>query len=233
MIRLLVSVAVAAGLGACGLIDESVDDFSLSLPEKEFRVDSDMMGLVGGSETFPSVECPAIDCAGMSSTFCEPDSSCMVSCGAGGRCEAGTTITLYQMVNMAQERPELATVDKQSGIDVTIDEITFVVEQNTFSPDSPPLPTLLVYVGPITAVDATDPNAESIGSIAPIEGGYTGPGQLEFTGTGRATLEEYMSDYTVPFNLIISGTITVMAGQEVPMGIMVGKITGRARADAI
>ena len=232
MLRLLLVAAAAAGATACGLIDESVDDFSLALPEKEFRVDSEMMGLVGGSGTFPSVQCPAFDCASMSSTFCMPDSSCSVSCGAGGTCEAATTITLYQMIDMASEKPELAMIDKQSGISVTIDEITFNVEQNTFAAETQ-LPTLMVYVGPITAVDASDPNAEMIGTIAPISGGFVGPGQLEFTATGKATLEEYMSDYTVPFNLIVSGTIRFEANAPVPMGMMVGKITGRARADAI
>jgi hypothetical protein len=226
----LVTVALAAGLGACGLIDESVDDFSLSLPEKEFRVDADMWGLPN-TATLPEVMCPATDCASMASTFCSSP-ACMVSCGTSGTCQVSTTITLYQMINMANERPELAMIDKQSGVDVTIDEISFVIEQNTFA-ETDEVPMLLVYAGPITAVDAMNADAEQVGTIARVPGGFMGPGQLEFIAGGKDTLERYMSEYTVPFNLIVSGMATVDGGDMIPMGMMVGKVTGKARADAI
>ena len=230
MVRLFVSAAVACAFAACGLIDESVDDFTLDLPEKEFNVDSSMWGLQGEG-AFPSVACPAIDCAGMSSTFCS-SSSCMPSCGSGGTCEVSTSITLYQMVNLAMDKPELAEIDHGPGIMVKIQDVFFMVEANTF-PASYVLPELQVYVGPISAVDPTNAEAQRIGTIAPVVGGFTGMGMLEFVAGGREILESYMSDYKTPYNLIVAGTETVQAGDTIPMGMMLGKVTGTATADAI
>src|SRR5262245_10806597 len=130
MVRVFVCVATLGAFAACGLIDSSVDDFTLDLPEKEFNVDSSMWGLQGEGQ-FPTVQCPAVDCAGMAATF-GSSPACMPSCGSAGACEVSTTITLYQMVDLAMDKPELAQIDHGPGIMVKIQDVLFVVEQNTF-----------------------------------------------------------------------------------------------------
>lgn len=223
---------VAAGLmsvlaSGCGLISSDVDNFVLELPEWTFTVDMAMSG-VAGSGNMPSLPCPSTDCAAQSPTFC-PDGGCEVVCEAG-MCQVNGAIALYRMVNLANEKPELASLDQRSGISVGIDDIKFLIAVNTLSLDLPPLQ---IYIGPITAVEPGQPGVEPVGTIPATPMGTVGERPIEFTAEGRTIFDETLSSYTTPFHLIVGTTFEVTAGQPLPSGQLSGQVMGTAHADAI
>src|SRR5262245_55153462 len=142
MSRTWLVLAAALG-GGCGLIDEDITDFRLSLPETAFEVNSEQMGIEGAGMqgTIPVVDCPPADCA--AAGLCS-GSSCEASCGAGATCELTSRLSLYEEINIDMANPELQEINDTNGIRVTLDQVTFRVDVNTLNVE---IPQLEVYVG--------------------------------------------------------------------------------------
>jgi hypothetical protein len=215
-------------LGSCGLIDPSVDDFNLGFPKKTFAVDTASWNLTITDATFPSVPCGGDgECAAAAGTFCS--GGCTATC-VESTCQAHVTMSLYEDFNLAVDAPEYQTIDDQTAIDVTLDEIHFVIDTNTMNI---PSPTLRVYMAPILVIDPTDPQAQLIGVVEPIPPGTTGPRPLVIDAPGREALEGFMSDFRTPFTVIVAAQADISAGDPVPQGMMQGWVDVRAHADAI
>ena len=225
---LLLVAPVALLSGACGLISSDVDNFVLELPEWRFTVDMAMSGIAGSGQ-MPDLNCPPVDCAAQNGTFC-PDGACEVVCGEDTKCRVAAAISLYRMVNLANEKPELASLDGRSGVSVGIDEISFLIEVNTLSMDLPPLQ---IYIGPTTSLEPGQDGVVPVGTIAATAQGTVGERPIEFTAEGRMLFDETLSNYTIPFHLIVGTTFEVVSGQDLPRGQLAGKVVGTAHADAI
>lgn len=225
---LVLAAPLAFLTGACGLISSDVDNFVLELPEWRFTVDMSMSGIAGSGQ-MPDLSCPPVDCAAQNGTFC-PDGGCEVVCGEDTKCRVSAGISLYRMVNLANEKPELASLDSRSGVSVGIDEISFLIEVNTLSMD---LPTLQIYLGPTTSVEPGQDGVVAVGSIAATPQGTVGERPIEFTAEGRMLFDDTLSNYTIPFHLIVGTTFEVVSGQDLPRGQLAGKVVGTAHADAI
>ncbi len=223
---LLLAVALAAAPAvSCGLISSDVTDFNLRLPEKEFNLDTqDWMLTVTGQ--MPTLDCPPVDCAVATTQICE-QGACSADCDANAHCQAHVTVSVFQMFDLKNEAPELQTIDSEAVISVTVETIKFKVSTNTLNIDSPPL---TVYLAPNGVSDPNDPMAEEIGTIASVAAGQTGEGEIMLSETGKASMEQFMSNWRVPFNVIVTGRVTIMAGQAVPEGKLTGAVTVTAHA---
>jgi hypothetical protein len=221
---LALALAVLPGL-SCGLISEDVTDFNLKLPEKPFNVDTaDWMLTAQG--TVPSLACPPADCGAVADQFCAPG-ACTSDCDPNAHCQAHVKVSVSQPFDLANESPELETIDSQTGIEVTVESVTFKVNENTLNVASPPLE---VYLAPQGVLDATSPEAVFIGTVESVPAKQTGDVPIDFTETGRAAMEQFMSDYKTPFTVIVAGDVTMHAGDPVPEGKLSGIVSVQAHA---
>ena len=218
----------ALSLSGCGLISSNVDDFQLSLPEKEFAVDTTSWGLPTGTTVPDPGSCSSDDFCAAAAALCSAG-DCAGTCSTESKCQLDATVSLWRTVDMATERPELKTIDNQAGVRVTIKTIDFTIDENTLNVATP---VLKIYVGPESAT-TTDPPAVWVGHIDPLPPKSTTTADIKFDNGGDAVMSQYFSDYTTPFHIIVAGDLVVKAGDLLPEGRVSGRITGTAVADAL
>jgi len=220
------AVALCAG---CGLISSDVTNFNLDLPDKKFsidtmswNVDQQMADAVLNTPCSSSSQCMAA-----AEAACAMD--CSGTCNMNSRCTINLDVGLHTSVNLLMEKPELQQINDKAVIEVEIDDVLYVVEQNTLNV---PTPEIGVYVAPMSVMDPTDPLAKQIGTIPPVDAGVTttSPQKMMFTADGRANLTAVMGNFKTPFNVIVGSTLSMTAGQPIPMGRLDAVIRIKAHA---
>jgi hypothetical protein len=209
---------VAAATG-CGLISSDVTNFDLTLPDKNFTIDAAAWQVSGSdAQALLATSCASqpMACAAAATSACA--SGCSATCDSSSqKCDLSLDVSLFQMVNLEMEKPELQTINSEPVIKVTIDSVTYDVTSNTLNVDTPPI---TIYVAPATVTSATDPMAMAVGTIAAVPAGMTisTPQTLTYVDGGKQTLINIMSTFKVPFNIIAGSTLVVKDGQPVPTG---------------
>jgi hypothetical protein len=223
------AVLVAASAG-CGLIDSDVTNFDLTLPDKNFSIDTAGWQIdqtqAQALLNMPCNSSPTI-CNQAAQQACTK--GCSGTCNtASNRCELMLDVGLYQQVDLVNEKPELKSIDDQPVIKVTIDSVTYDVKTNTLNVATP---ELRLSVAPMSVMDPKSPDAVVIGTIPPVLAGATVMGQsVEFTADGKTRLVDVMSTFKTPFNVIVGSSLVVKAGQQVPTGKLDAVLHIRAHA---
>ena len=226
----LAALAVALGAGGCGLISSDVTDFNLDLPDKMFSVDAT------GWQVDPTLAQALLSTSCTTDTLCSSAAmqacpmDCTGSCNMTSHtCQLSLDVSLYRTIDLVTEKPELASINNEPVIKVTIDSLTYRVPMNTLTVDTPELG---VYVAPMLVMDPKDPQAKRIGTIPPVPAGQTidAPLAMTFTPTGKADLVATMNNYKTPFNFIVGSALVVQAGQSVPDGKLDALIHIKAHA---
>jgi hypothetical protein len=216
-----------AGLGLAGcVIDSKVDEIDLGHLTRQVIVDTATWDLTD-AETMPSVECASSPdvCGGQVELWCAAEDVCNAECG-GQTCEVVVLIALWNTVNLSQERTELVTLEGQPLENVTIDEVTFTVIDNTLNV---PSPELTVSVGPAGVMTAS--GAQTVGVIPPVPmGDEVSEQQIQLAPDGQAVLASRMRTYQTPFNLVVGSTVELRAGDTIPRGRLVAELGIDARA---
>jgi hypothetical protein len=217
--------ASVLGLGGCGLIDSDITDFNLSINDKTFTVDTAQWELADQS-TFPEVDCSVMDvCSAAVMQSCMSD-NCFGSCD-GQNCQALILVSLWVEIDLLDEHPELEEID--NIVSVTINRVEYEISENTLTIDTP---VMTLYVAPATVMSPGDPQAQEIGTIAPVTAGMptTEPLEVNLTPEGRDNLREFMSQYRTPFNIIVGSEVEIMAGDPIPMGRLEANVRVTATA---
>ena len=234
MTRLLFHAALAAVLAlpavSCGLIDPDITEFDLSLPSKQFTIDASRWNLEN-ADTLVSTPCQtgANDaCVAAAEQICEMG-ECAALCDSGTlTCDLTLYVSLYQGVDLYNEKPELQTIENQPLLDVTIDAINFEVSANTMNIETP---EMVVYAAPQTVMDPMDERARRVGTVPPVPAGVTRSlTPITFDAEGRANLAAFMADYKTPFNIIVGSALLVEDGDPVPSGMMTVRVVVEAHA---
>jgi len=228
-LRLGLAVAMTlAAVPSCGIISSDVASFDLALPDKKFSINANSWQVnQTDADLVLSTSCatqPAL-CSAAAETACA--TGCRGTCNAAKTCDLSLDISLAQLVNIATEKPDLASFTNQSVIKVSVDSVTYEITKNGLNVE---IPELTVYVAPMSVISASE--ATAIGTIDPIPAGWTTTEaqSIKFTATGRDKLVDVMSTYKTPFNVIVGSSILVTSGQQVPTGQLdaVVHITGHA-----
>jgi hypothetical protein len=218
-LRLSAGVVLLACAGGCGLISSDVSNFDLTLPDKNFSVDSAAWQVDPTlARMFLGTQCttPAPNvCTTAASTACAMN--CTGACGAAHTCDLSLQVSVFQPVDLVTEKPELKTINDQPVIKVTIDSVTWEVTANTLNVATP---VMNVYVAPMSVMDPADPMAKQVGVINPIDAMMTttAPQTLAYTETGKQALVDTMSTFKNPFNVIVGSTLTLKNGDTLPTG---------------
>jgi hypothetical protein len=222
-------VVAFAGLAGCGLISSDVTNFNLDLPDKKFSIDTMSWNVDQQMATAVlNTMCTASSqCMAAAEAACAMD--CSGTCNASSRCTINLDVGLHTSVNLLMEKPELQQINDKSVIEVEIDDVLYLVEQNTLNV---PTPEISVYVAPMSVMDPKDPLAKKIGTIPPVTAGMTTPAaqKMMFTADGRTNLTTAMGNFKTPFNVIVGSTLTMTAGMPVPAGRLDAIIRIRAHA---
>jgi hypothetical protein len=231
MLRLLCTGVLAAMLGACGLIDSNVTDFDLSMPAKTFTVDTAQWDLMGdGNDEFPAIDCsgqPGVCSAGIAEA-CGNEALCFGSCATTDTCQALVLVALSQGVNLLDEKPELAQIEDQPLVSVTVDRIYYTVDENTLNVSTP---EFMLYVAPENVMSPGDPQAIPVGIIPPLAPATTREEtDMVFVEGGEEALREFMRDYKTTFRVIVGGQITLHAGDAIPTGSLTATVQVAAHA---
>ncbi len=217
--------------GGCGLVSSDVTDFDLTLPDKTFTIDA-MSWQVNSQQAQAFL---ATSCASMP-TVCNSAAQQACASGCSGTCDTGTqtcdlslAVSLYNKVDLVMEKPELATINSEPVIKVTIDSVTYDVTQNTLNVDTP---AMTIFVAPASVMDPSDPMAKAVGTLDGVMAGTTTTMSqtLMFTDTGKQTLIDTMSTFRTPFNIIVGSTLEVKSGDPVPMGQLTAVVHVKAHA---
>jgi len=228
MVRIYAFVLTALA-GGCGLISSDITDVDLSLPNKTYTVDSASFGVTGDPGPVLSMTCtPSSGACELAAMQVCPDGQCRGACGDTNTCELIIPVHPFTTVDLAAEKPELATINDQALIDVTIDTITYAVSENTMDTQTPPL---TLYVAPANVMTPDDPAAVPIGTIPPVTPGMTVPvTQIEMTTVGRTRLVQAMQDFRTPFTVLIAADIVIGMGDAIPTGRMTTTLSITAHA---
>lgn len=232
MTRLYLHAVLAAVLAApamsCGLVDPDITEFDLSLPSKQFTIDADRWGLMN-ADVLVSTPCQTNPdpCAAAAEQACM-QGTCDAVCDATTlTCDLTLFVSLYQGVDLYNEKPELQTIEDQPLLDVTIDAINFEVSANTLNVDTP---EMVVYAAPSTVM-APDVRALRIGTVPPVPAGTTRSlTPINFDPAGRANLASFMSDFKTPFNIIVGSELLVEDGDMIPAGALTVRVVVEAHA---
>jgi hypothetical protein len=220
---------VALALSGCGLISSDVTNFNLDLPDKKFSIDTASWNVdEQTADMVLNTPCSSSSqCMAAAENACAMD--CSGTCNADMRCTINLDVGLHTSVNLLTEKPELQQINDRAVIEVAIDDVTYLVEQNTLNVATP---EIAVFVAPMSVMDPTDPMAKRIGTIPAVEAGMTTTTALKmmFTPDGRANLMEAMGNFKTPFNIIVGSTLTMTAGTPVPQGRLDAIIKVRAHA---
>ncbi|MBP9087596.1 MAG: hypothetical protein KBG15_15850 [Kofleriaceae bacterium] len=213
------ALALVLSAGGCGLVDTNVADFNLDLPEKQFTVDASSWNVnANAASTFLTTSCAQMPtlCGQAAASVCKA-ASCTGTCDATSKtCVLSLGVSNYNTIDLVTEKPELKTINEQPVIKVTIDRVTYAVRANTLNVDSP---EMTIYVAPATVMVATDAQAKAIGTIPVVPAGTTLPAtEITFSETGRADLIAAMSNFKVPFNIIVGSTLLVKSTTLIPAG---------------
>lgn len=240
-----VALAAAVALSGC-ILDDDVDEFEFELPEKTFMLDAAEFGIstattiqcVPGNQecqaissglvcdsqqevcvlsdeaVFPDIDCSQQDMCGQlgSPVTCDPDLSA---------CVGRVTPQLSSSVNLAEEVPELQEVGNLTFSEVTLKSFYFDVEINSLGVRTPELGVYVAEnsVGELEIDEAGEvitEGASRIGTIPPMEIGFTGRKDVVLTQQGRDALKEKIKSPNVPFKLVVAGTVALEPGDDLP-----------------
>jgi hypothetical protein len=229
VLRSLATMAVVVATSSCGLVDSNITDFNLDLPRKSFTIDTANWS-VTDAQALVSAPCTVANdmCAAAAAAACT-NGDCLAQCNATSlTCDLSLLVGLHAGVNLIMEKPELADINGQPLVDVTIDAITYTVTENTMNVATP---EMKVYVAPITMTSPGDALAREIGTVPAIPAGMTlTETAVVLSPTGKATLAQFMGDYQTPFNIIVGSNLLVHNGDPIPAGRMVVSVAVKAHA---
>ena len=227
-LKWLAALVVTSG---CGLISSDVTNFDLTLPDKDFTIDTTSWMVDGTkAQAYLSTSCAATPMVCGSAAMLACTKGCTGTCDATSHtCDLSLDVGLYQAVDLVKEKPELQQINDQPVIKVTIDSVTYEVTANTLNVTTP---AMTIYVAPSSVMDPKDPMAKAIGTIAAVPAMTTtsAPQAMEYTPTGKSDLIAIMSTFKSPFNIIVGSTLTLKAGDPVPTGKLDAVVHVKAHA---
>ena len=228
-LRMRLGALIAVLVSGCGLISSDVTNFNLDLPDKSFTIDT-MSWNVDQQMASTALNTPCTtsgQCMTAAENACQMD--CSGTCNPSARCTINLDVGLHTQINLLMEKPELQQINDKAIIEVEIDDVLYLVSQNSLNVATPEIG---VYVAPMSVMDPTDPLAKKIGTIPPVAVGMTitTAQKMMFTPDGRTNLTNVMGSFKTPFNVIVGSTLTMTAGTPIPQGRLDAVIRIRAHA---
>jgi hypothetical protein len=207
---LLALGCVSVSVGCDKIISSDVTETPFDLPAKTYSFDSASFPIPAGITA--EVPCGAgqlvTDCC-MPPVGPAPDCNatpiaCQQNENGVSVCTAMVKVSQSQMLNFAQEAPELNSLP--SVINIKIKRISYVVMTNTLNID---LPDVELFLGPAGATKPSDSGVVKFGTMPGIMAGTMPAGDVVLVRDAESVLGMFTQDLTAPISFIASTTLTV------------------------
>lgn len=218
--HLAVALCALAGLASCSLLEK--------LAEQEFILRSDF-AIDSRAPQFPTWQLPTAAC-GTAAECCgaaDAEACAMrdeyLRCD-GSVCSAVIPVRAHQTVDIKVQVGAFRSTRRLA--DVRIQSLLIDVGENTLTVS---VPEVSLAVAPSDVTDPGSPSATLLGTVPTIMGKETGEFEVELTDDGKEILGDFVENVGAPFNLIVSTTVELAAGQQA-MGKLTGQVALRVKA---
>jgi hypothetical protein len=226
--RLSIGLAVFGllAVSGCGLISSDVTNFDLTLPNKNFSVDTGSWNVSqAAADVYLNHSCTTNQvCTSAVAAACPM--GCAGECNTTSHtCDLKLQVAVHQPIDLVTEKPELKTINDQPVIKVAIDSVQYEVALNTLDVATP---QMKIYVAPMSIMDPNDPMAKQVGFVESVPAKTLvnrkdmtfsdGSTDAMAADRGRQNLIDVMSSYKVPFNVLVGTELVVQMGDNVPTG---------------
>jgi hypothetical protein len=231
--RLSLAALISAISSGCGIVDDDPPSVNLSSLQKQFSIDAttwsvnstSAVALTNQACTPNAVpDACAIDAATLS--ICKA-ATCTATCNElTSRCELSLRVELWRSINLPIELPKLEPATNTamvSSLEVMLDDLTYQVSENALNVDTP---ALSIYVSPATVMRPSGEGAVRIAEIpsVPATTDLSARG-VTFLPGGKEILRRRLSDFQVPFNLLIASDLIVDFATPIPTGRLNAALT--------
>jgi hypothetical protein len=228
-----VCLAISSG---CGLVVNDSTDVNLSSLEKQFSIDATAWNVNSAAVTAlinQSCTPEADSCASVMTKLstCKA-ATCTARCSADtNTCQLSLRVELWRAINLVSEVPDLVSANAQTmstSLEVTLDDMTYEVFSNALTIDTPKLG---IYAAPSTVMISGGDGAVRIAEIPTVPAATElGSRSITFMPGGKELLRRRLSDYQVPFNLLVASEILVDQTTPIPMGQLDATLQMRGHA---
>lgn len=219
-LAILLSLPTASG---CGLLEDATS-FTVCTDPQQIVIDASQLGVTMPAASVPAISCSSQDvCAQASDQIaCGGQSyDCQIACGTSGNCQIEGTAYHYTPVDLSKNSDFNSKVGSKALDKVSLDRVEYQVTENTLNFDTP---TISVYVGPTSAQKPSDQGVTSFATLPTVPAGTQTQGALTPTSEGQAALSGYVQNYTTPFHILGSASMTFESGAALPTGKMTATI---------
>jgi hypothetical protein len=219
---LLAGGLVLAVAGGCGLVSSDVTTIKFALPARSYRFDTQQAAWKTSTATsfasVPAIACTAdTDCCSPAVMALGIDCSSLICDPGSGTCAFVVTVEAPpQQIDLKQSVPP--SLQSQSVIDISVDQITYDVTENSMNIDLPPVQLFIANDG---ATSADDPSAVPFGTVPVIPKGKTSTGsQVTLAAGAKDAFINIGHHLGTPFTFLARSRIVVPGGTPVPSGAL-------------
>lgn len=224
--RLLLAGFLLASTSSCGLVDDDPSSVDLSSLQKQFSIDTTAWSVNSTSAVAlinktcnPNAVPDACAIEAASLATCKVNTCTAVCSKISSRCELSLRVELWRSVNLTAEVPRLETALNPAmvtSLEVALDDLTYRVSENALNVDTP---ALNIYVAPATVMRPSGEGAVRIAEIPSVPAiTDLSPRGVTFLPGGKEILRRRLSDFQVPFNLLVASDLIVDADTPIPTG---------------
>jgi len=233
----LAAVAVAVPLAfatGCGLISSDLAKVSFDLPPKTYTFDTGQAdwnaSMTGAFAMVPSIPCSAsADCCPVTISAAGIDCSMLICDSVSASCAFAVTVqSPPQMIDLKNEAQIPSSLSNQSAIDITVNKLTYDVNQNTLNVDLPPVD---LYVGPQGSTKVSDPGVVKFATVPAIPHATTlANGNIPLDAAANQVFENIGMHLGTPFVFLAQTQVVLPGGTPAPTGALTLTIKGQLSA---
>jgi len=233
----LAALAIALPLTfatGCGLINSDLAKVSFDLPPKTYTFDTGQAdwssSMTGAFAMVPTIACTAnTDCCPLAISAAGIDCSMLVCDAPSGSCAFAVVVqSPPQMIDLKNEAQIPSSLANQSVIDITVNKLTYDVNQNSLNVDLPPVD---LFVGPQGTTKVSDPGVVKFATVPSIPHGTTKTdGNIPIDAAANQVFENIGMHLGTPFVFLAQTRVVIPGGTPAPTGALTLTIKGQLSA---
>jgi len=233
----LLAVATVAPLAfatGCGLINSDLAKVSFDLPPKTYTFDTsqaDWNGpMTGTFATVPAIACSTdADCCPVTISAAGLDCTMLTCDAASGTCAFAVVVqSPPQMINLKNEANLPSSIANQSVLDITVNKLTYDVNQNSLNVNLPPVE---LFLGPQGSTKTTDPGVVKFATVPSIPASTPlTNGNIPVDPAANTVFENIGMHLGTPFVFLAQTRVVIPGGTPAPTGALTLTIKGQLSA---
>jgi len=230
-------LAIAAPLTfatGCGLINSDLAKVSFDLPPKTYTFDTGQAdwnaSMTSAFAMVPTIACGTnADCCPLAISAAGIDCSMLICDPASAACAFAVVVqSPPQMIDLKNEAQIPSSLSNQSAIDISVNKLTYDVNQNSLNVDLPPVD---LYVGPQGSTKVSDPGVVKFATVPSIPHATTlTNGNIPLDAAANSVFSNIGMHLGTPFVFLAQTRVVIPGGTPPPSGALTLTIKGQLSA---